>query len=118
LKATMTMKMIHAIIQPSKLSDVKQALFDAGLGKMTVYNVSGSSQLTHTPDIHRATDYEPNLVAKVKMEIAVNDNLVKTVVAIIRKAAKHDFDEIGKIFVYDLEQCIRIRTGEEGTAAI
>jgi len=110
--------MIHAIIQPSKLSDVKQALFDNGLGKMTVYNVSGSSQLTHYPDVHRANDYEPNLMAKVKMEIAVNDDLASKVVDIIKKSAKNDFVESGKIFVYDIEQCIRIRTGEQGPAAI
>jgi nitrogen regulatory protein P-II 2 len=112
------MKMIHAIVQPSKLSDVKQALFDAGLGKMTVYPVSGSGQLTHLPDIHRATDYEPNLMAKVKLEIAVNDDLVKKVVEIIIKTAKNDFSGNGKIFIYDIEQCVRIRTGEEGPQAI
>jgi nitrogen regulatory protein P-II 2 len=112
------MKMVHAIIQPSKMSDVKQALFDAGLGKMTVYPVSGSGQLTHLPDIHRATDYEPNLMAKMKVEIAVNDNLVTKVVQIIVKTAKNDFFGNGKIFIYDIEQCIRIRTGEEGPSAI
>ncbi len=112
------MKMIHAIIQPSKLSDVKQALFDAGLGKMTVYSVNGSSQLTHYPDVHRANDYEPNLMSKVKMEIAVNDKQVKKVVEVIAKAAKNVFNGNGKIFVYDIEQCYRIRTGEQGPQAI
>ena len=110
--------MIHAIIQPSRLSDVKQALFDAGLGKMTVYPVSGSSQLTHFPNIHRANDYEPNLMAKVKMEIAVNDELVDQVVAILHAFAKNDVPGNGKIFVYDIEECYRIRTGEKGSCAI
>jgi nitrogen regulatory protein P-II 1 len=112
------MKMIHAVIQPSKMPDVKQALFDAGLGKMTVYPVSGSGQLTHLPDIHRSSDYEPNLMAKVKLEIAVNDDLVNKVVEIIMKTAKHDFSGNGKIFIYEIEQCFRIRTGEQGPAAI
>jgi nitrogen regulatory protein P-II 1 len=112
------MKMIHAIIQPSKLADVKQALFDASLGKMTVHTVSGSSQLTHYPDVLRSDDYEPNLMAKVKIEIAVNDNLVKKVVEVIAKSAKNVFNGNGKIFVYDIEQCYRIRTGEEGPQAI
>jgi nitrogen regulatory protein P-II 1 len=112
------MKMIHAIIQPSKLPDVKQALFDVGLGKMTVYNVSGSSQLTHFPDVHRANDYEPNLMSKVKIEIAVNDNLVQKVVEVISRSAKNAFNGNGKIFVYDIEQCYRIRTGEKGPQAI
>ncbi len=112
------MKLVTAIIQPSKFADVKQALFDACLGKMTVYNVSGSSQLTHFPDIHRANDYEPNLVGKVKMELAVNDDSVQQTIDIIKKYAKNDNISGGKIFVLDIEQCVRIRTGEEGPAAI
>jgi nitrogen regulatory protein P-II 2 len=112
------MKLITAIIQPSKLSDVKQALFDACLGKMTVYNVSGSSQFTHFPDIHHADDYEPNLIGKVKLELAVNDDTVRQAIDIIKKYAKTGTISGGKIFVLDIEQCIRIRTGEEGPAAI
>ena len=112
------MKMIHAIIQPSKLADVKQALFDNGFGKMTVYPVNGSSQLTHIPNIHHANDYEPNLMAKVKMEIAVTSDYVKPVVDIIRSAAKHDILGSGKVFVFDIEECIKIRTGEQGPDAI
>ncbi|HMD67789.1 MAG TPA: P-II family nitrogen regulator [Chitinivibrionales bacterium] len=112
------MKLITAIIQPSILSDVKQALFDAGLGKMTVYNVSGSSQVTHFPDIHHANDYEPNLIGKVKLELAVNDESVKQVIDIVAKHAKTGTIGGGKIFVLDIEQCIRIRTGEEGPAAL
>lgn len=113
------MKLITAIIQPSKLSDVKQALFDAGLGKMTVSNVSGSSQLTHNPDIHHANDYEPNLIGKVKLELAANDDAVQKMVDIIKKhATTGTVTGGGKIFVLDIEQCIRIRTGEEGPAAI
>ncbi len=112
------MKLVTAIIQPSKLSDVKQALFDACLGKMTVYNVSGSSQLTHFPDLHRANDYEPNLIGKVKIELAINDDCVQQAVNIIKKTAKNENISGGKIFVFDIEQCIRIRTGEEGPAAI
>jgi nitrogen regulatory protein P-II 1 len=112
------MKLVTAIIQPSKLSDVKQALFDACLGKMTVYNVSGSSQLTHYPDIHRANDYEPNLIGKVKIELAVNDDSVRQVIDIIKKYARNENISGGKILVLDIEQCVRIRTGEEGPAAI
>jgi nitrogen regulatory protein P-II 2 len=112
------MKLIIAIIQPSKLSDVKQALFDACLGKMTVYNVSGSSQMTHFPNIHQSNDYEPNLLGKVKIELAVNDNDVQQVIDVIKKHAKNDNISGGKILVLDIEQCIRIRTGEEGPDAI
>jgi len=112
------MKLITAIIQPSKFSDVKQALFDACLGKMTVYNVNGSSQLTHFPDIHRANDYEPNLFGKVKIELAVNDDCVAQALHIIKNKAKNENVGGGKIYVLDIEQCIRIRTGEEGPTAI
>jgi nitrogen regulatory protein PII len=112
------MKMIHAVISPSKLSDVKQALFDSGFGKMTVYPVSGSSQMTHYPDIRYSHDYEPNLMAQMKIEIAANDDCVAPIIEIIRHTAKHRIVGSGKIFVFDIEECIKIRTGEEGDSAI
>ncbi len=112
------MKMIIAVIQPNKLPDVKQALFDDGICKMTVTNVIGCGQQAGYTETYRGNVFEVNLLKKIRLEIAVNEDYVdKTVQAIIKGARTGNIGD-GKIFVFDLPQCIRIRTGEEGSEAI
>ena len=110
--------MIVAIIQPEKLDDVKEALFHAEVFKMTVSRVKGCGQQGGYTEHYRGQIRSVNLLEKVKLEIAVNDNFVKPTINAIIKAAKTGKIGDGKIFVMPLEECIRIRTDEEGPAAI
>lgn len=112
------MKLIVAIIQPNRLPDVKKALFDADVGKMTVTNVIGCGQQGGYTESYRGNVIEVNLLKKVRLEIAVNENFVKPTVDAIVKGARTGRIGDGKIFILDLPQCIRIRTGEEGSEAI
>lgn len=112
------MKMIIAMVQPHKLTDVKQALFEADVHKMTVTNVLGCGQQRGYSETYRGVVHEVNLLKKVRLEIAVNDDFVKRTVKAIIKGAKTGNIGDGKIFVMDLPQCIRIRTEEEGSSAI
>lgn len=106
------------MIQPHKLPDVKIALFEAGVRKMTVTNVLGCGQQGGYSETYRGVVQEVNLLKKVRLEIAVNENFVKpTIDAIIEGAQTGNIGD-GKIFVLDLPQCIRIRTREEGSQAI
>lgn len=112
------MKLIVAMIQPHKLPDVKKALFEADVHKMTVTNVVGCGQQRGYSETYRGVVHEVNLLKKVRLEIAVNENFVKpTIDAIINGARTGNIGD-GKIFVTDLQQCIRIRTGEDGSKAI
>lgn len=112
------MKMIIAVIQPDKLIDVKEALFEAKISKMTVSNVIGCGQQMGYTETYRGIPAEINLLKKVELRVAVNDSFVKpTVEAIIRGARSGKIGD-GKIFILDLPECIRIRTGESGTEAI
>jgi len=112
------MKMIVAIIQPAKLPDVKKALFEAEVRKMTVTNVIGCGQQAGYTESYRGSVIEVNLIKKIRLEIAVNDNYVKPTIDAIIKGARSGNIGDGKIFVLDLPQCIRIRTGEEGGEAV
>ncbi len=112
------MKLIIAIVQPEKLTDVKQALVDAKVGKMTVSSVIGCGAQGGFTENYRGAETEVNLLDKVRFEIAVNDSFVRPAVeAIIRGARSGNIGD-GKIFVVPLEECIRVRTGEEGESAI
>ena len=112
------MKLIIAMIQPHKLPDVKKALFEEEVYKMTVTNVLGCGQQKGYTETYRGIIYEVNLLKKVRLEIAVNDDFVeRTIKAIIRGARTGNIGD-GKIFVLDLPRCIRIRTEEEGSEAI
>ncbi len=112
------MKLITAIIQPEKLPDVKAALFEAKVYKMTVSNVIGCGQQMGYQETYRGTIAEVNLLKKVRIDIAVNEGFVRpTIDAIIRGARTGKIGD-GKIFVSDLLECIRIRTGETGSEAI
>lgn len=112
------MKLIVAMVQPHKFPDVKKALDDAEVHKMTVSNVLGAGQQRGYAESFRGVKHETNLLKKVRIEIAVNDNFVKPTVDAIVKGARSGNIGDGKIFVTDLPECIRIRTGETGSAAI
>ncbi len=112
------MKLIIALIQPHKLPDVKQALFDAQVYKMTVSNALGCGQQKGYTGTYRGVINEVNLLKKVRLEIAVNKDYVEPTIEAIIKGAKSGKIGDGKIFVLDLPECIRIRTGERGNKAI
>lgn len=112
------MKLITAYIQPYKLNDVKQELFKAKVYKMSVTNALGCGQQMGYTESYRGVPIEVNLLKKTRIEIAVNEDFVKpTVDAIIAGARTGEIGD-GKIFVTDLGECIRIRTGETGSDAI
>ncbi|MCX7817706.1 MAG: P-II family nitrogen regulator [Kiritimatiellae bacterium] len=112
------MKLITAIIQPEKLPDVKAALFQAQVYKMTVSNVIGCGQQMGYTESYRGAVTEVNLLKKVRLDIAVNEAFVQPTIDAIIKGARTGRIGDGKIFVTDLLECIRIRTGERGGEAI
>ncbi|MCG8343058.1 MAG: P-II family nitrogen regulator [Chlorobiales bacterium] len=112
------MKYIIAMIQPHKLPDVKAALADAGIYKMTVTNVLGCGAQGGYTEVYRGVPSEINLLKKVKLEIGVNDDFEQKTIDAIIKGAKTEEIGDGKIFVFDLPKCIRIRTEETGNDAI
>ena len=114
------MKLITAIIRENKLDQVREALIEAEITRITVSRVSGHGQ-QHSEEIYRGSKVIPNLIPKVRLEIAVNDTFVDiTVDTIIKAARTNSKGEVGdgKIFITPLEECIRIRTGEKGGKAI
>ena len=112
------MKLIIAYIQPEKLGAVKKALYEKEVYKMSVTNALGCGQQKGYHESYRGADVEVNLLKKVRLEIAVNESFLQpTVDAIIRGARSGEIGD-GKIFVLDLAECIRIRTGETGHEAI
>lgn len=112
------MKLIIAYVQPHKLNDVKQELYKAEVYKISVTNAMGCGQQKGYHESYRGVDIEVNLLKKVRIEIAVNDNFVKPTVDAIIKGARTGEIGDGKIYVVPMEDCIRIRTGETGSVAI
>ena len=112
------MKLIIAMIQPHKLPDVKKALYDAEVYKMTVTNVVGCGQQRGYSETYRGVVHQVNLLKKTRLEIAVNEDFVQPTIDAIIKGAQVGRIGDGKIFILDLPQCIRIRTKEEGNDAI
>jgi nitrogen regulatory protein P-II 2 len=112
------MKMIVAIIQPSKLDDVRDALYAADVNLMTVTEVLGHGRQKGVTEIYRGAREMGNLLRKVRIEIAVNDNFVEPTVKAIVKGAKTGETGDGKIFILPLDQAVRIRTEERGNTAI
>jgi nitrogen regulatory protein P-II 1 len=112
------MRLIIAYIQPEKLNDVKQALYAAEVFKMSVTNALGCGQQKGYHERYRGVDIEVNLLKKVRLEIAVNEDYVQPTIDAIVEGARTDNIGDGKIFVIPLERCVRIRTGEEGRDAI
>jgi len=112
------MKLVIAYIQPHKLQDVKKALYKAQVCKMSVTNALGCGEQQGYEESYRGIKFEVNLLKKVRLEIAVNDDFVgKTIESIVESAKTGKIGD-GKIFVLDLNECIKIRTGEKGEAAI
>ena len=112
------MKLIIAYIQPHKLEDVKKSLTQADVAKMSVTNSLGCGAQKGYHESYRGVQFDVNLLKKVRLEIAVNEDYVqKTIDAIISAARTGEIGD-GKIFVMDLAECIRIRTGEKGKDAI
>lgn len=112
------MKLIIAMIQPHKLPDVKKSLFEADIHKMTVTNALGCGQQRGYTETYRGVVHEVNLLKKIRLEVAVNDDFVQPTIDAIIKGARSDKIGDGKIFILDLPECIRIRTGEKGSEAI
>ena len=112
------MKLIIAYVQPEKLNDVKQALYQREVFKLSVTNALGCGQQRGYTESYRGVAMEVNLLKKVRLEIAVNEDFVQpTVEAIVEGARTGEIGD-GKIFVLELADCIRIRTGESGGSAI
>lgn len=112
------MKLITAYIQPERLNAVKQSLYEHEIYKMSVTNVLGCGQQKGHIERYRGVETEVNLLKKMCLRIAVNDNYVQACIDAIIAGARTGNIGDGKIFVTNLEQCIRIRTGETGSDAI
>ena len=112
------MKLILAIIQPSKLEAVKEALNKVEVFRLTIVDVQGFGRQKGHTEIYRGAEYEVSFIPKVKIEIAVQTGLVEKVVEAISSSAKTGQIGDGKIFVFDLKQVVRIRTGETGKDAL
>lgn len=112
------MKLIIAYIQPERLNSVKQALYEEKVYKMSVTNALGCGQQKGYHETYRGADIEVNLLKKVRIEIAVNEDFVERAINGVVKGARTGKIGDGKIFVLDLPECIRIRTGEKGNEAI
>lgn len=112
------MKLIIAIIQPDKLEEVKEELYNAEVNLITVSEVLGHGRQKGVTEIYRGAKETGNLLRKVRVEIAVNDNFVEPTIKAIVKGAKTGETGDGKIFILDLKECVRIRTEERGNLAI
>ena len=117
------MKIVTAIIQPDKVDEVRQALIAAEITRITVSRCTGHGQAqggTAHEELYRGQSVMPDLLPKVRLDIACNDDFVEVTVDTILAAAQHGGGEVGdgKIFITHLEECVRIRTGERGSTAI
>jgi nitrogen regulatory protein P-II 2 len=112
------MKMISAIIKPFKLDDVREAMSDLGIEGMTVVDVKGFGRQRGHTELYRGAEYQVDFIPKIKVEIATQSDNVDRVIEAISSVAQTGKIGDGKIFVYDLEQIVRIRTGELDEAAI
>jgi nitrogen regulatory protein P-II 2 len=112
------MKLIAAIIKPFKLDDVREALADIGVSGITVIEVKGFGRQKGHTELYRGAEYVVDFLPKIKVEIAVDDQLVDQVIEAITNAARTGKIGDGKIFVFDVGQVIRIRTGETGPDAL
>ena len=112
------MKLITAVIKPFKMDDVRQALADVGVQGITVTEVKGFGRQKGHTELYRGAEYVVDFLPKVKLEIAVDDDMVDNVVDAILKSANTGKIGDGKIFVTNLEKVIRIRTGETGVEAL
>ena len=112
------MKLIVAIIKPFKLDDVRESLAKNGVTGMTVTEVKGFGRQKGHTELYRGAEYVVDFLPKVKLEIAVEEEMVEKSIEVIRETASSEKIGDGKIFVYELEQAVRIRTGETGASAL
>ncbi len=112
------MKLITAVIKPFKLDDVREALSEIGVQGITVTEVKGFGRQKGHTELYRGAEYVVDFLPKVKIEVAIDDDLAERVIETITKAANTGKIGDGKIFVFDLEQAVRIRTGESGPEAL
>jgi nitrogen regulatory protein P-II 2 len=112
------MKLLIAIIQPDRLEEVKEELYNAAINLMTVSEVLGHGRQKGITEVYRGARETGNLLRKIRLEIAVNDNFVEPAVKAIIKGAKTGETGDGKIFILDMQECVRIRTEERGSIAI
>jgi nitrogen regulatory protein P-II 2 len=112
------MKLVTAIIKPFKLDDVREALSEIGVQGVTVTEVKGFGRQKGHTELYRGAEYVVDFLPKVKLEAAINDDLLEQVMEVISKAANSGKIGDGKIFVTNLEQAMRIRTGETGPEAL
>ncbi len=118
LQQGQAMKFIIAIIKPFKLDEVREALSALGVAGMTVTEVKGFGRQKGQTEIYRGAEYSTNMLPKVKVEVAVSDDIAPMVVETIQLAARTDAIGDGKVFVLDLAGATRIRTGETGDTAL
>lgn len=112
------MKLIIAVIQPDKLEEVKEGLYRAGVNLITVSEVMGHGRQKGITEVYRGAKETGNLLRKIRLEIAVNEDFIEPTIKAIVKGARTGETGDGKIFVMDLKECIRIRTEERGGVAI
>jgi nitrogen regulatory protein P-II 2 len=112
------MKLITAVIKPFKLDDVREALSEVGAQGITVTEVKGFGRQKGHTELYRGAEYVVDFLPKIKIEVGVTDDLVDRVIEVIARAANTGKVGDGKIFIYDLENAIRIRTGESGPEAL
>ncbi|MBF0536911.1 MAG: P-II family nitrogen regulator [Nitrospirae bacterium] len=112
------MKKIEAIIKPFKLDEVKDALHSVGVQGMTVVDVKGFGRQKGHTELYRGTEYVIDFIPKVKVEVVVDDSISEKVVETILKTARTGKIGDGKIFIYDAQEAVRIRTGERGQQAL
>ncbi len=112
------MKLVEAVIKPFKLDEVKDALSEMGIGGITVSEVKGFGRQKGHSELYRGAEYVVDFIPKVKIEIAVSDDMVAKVVEAIESTAKTGRIGDGKIFILPLEETVRIRTGEKGKEAL
>jgi nitrogen regulatory protein P-II 2 len=112
------MKLVTAIIKPFKLDDVRDALSEVGVQGVTVTEVKGFGRQKGHTELYRGAEYVVDFLPKVKLEVAIDAKMLDRVIEAITRAARTDKIGDGKIFVFDLEQVVRIRTGETGPAAL
>jgi len=112
------MKLVSAIIKPFKLDDVREALSEVGVSGITVTEVKGFGRQKGHTELYRGAEYVVDFLPKIKVEIAIDDGMVEQVIEAIAGAAKTGKIGDGKIFVYDVDHVVRIRTGETGPDAL
>ena len=112
------MKIVSAVIKPFRLDDVRSALSDIGINGLTVYEVKGFGRQKGHTELYRGAEYVVDYIPKVKIEVAIDDDLLDQVIDMIIESARTGKIGDGKIFVTNLENVVRIRTGESGSSAL